>query len=137
MEFGAIVDIGGGKDGMVHVSEIKEGFVKNVTDVLNIGDFVKAKIIKVDPGKGKLSLSIKQLNSPTVESGEERRPREHGGFRGGHRDSGEHRGPKEGGEYRERKEQGDDKKNDSSFNNETSQPEEKKEKRGFFGRRKS
>ncbi len=65
MEFGAIVDLGAGKDGMVHVSEIKEGFVKNVTDVLNIGDFVRAKIIKIDPGKGKISLSIKQLAAPS------------------------------------------------------------------------
>ena len=79
MEFGAIVDLGGGKDGMVHVSEIKEGFVKNVTDVLNIGDFVRAKIIKIDPGRGKLSLSIKQLNAPTE-------PKEEGKTEGGRGD---------------------------------------------------
>jgi polyribonucleotide nucleotidyltransferase len=59
LDFGAIVDLGGGKDGMIHVSELKEGFVKNVTDVVNLGDFVRAKIIKVD--EGKIGLSIKQL----------------------------------------------------------------------------
>lgn len=59
LEFGAIVDLGGGKDGMIHVSELKEGFVKNVEDVLKVGDFVRAKVIKKD--NGKLGLSIKQL----------------------------------------------------------------------------
>ena len=59
LDFGAIVDLGGGKDGMIHVSELKEGFVKNVTDVVNLGDFVRAKIIKVEDGK--IGLSIKQL----------------------------------------------------------------------------
>jgi len=59
LDFGAIVDLGGGKDGMIHVSELKEGFVKNVTDVINMGDFVRAKIIKVE--EGKIGLSIKQL----------------------------------------------------------------------------
>ncbi len=68
LEFGAIVDIGGGNDGMVHVSEIKEGFVKNVTDVLNIGDFVRAKIIKMDGGK--IGLSIKALAEKTPEKSE-------------------------------------------------------------------
>ncbi|MFA5173178.1 MAG: polyribonucleotide nucleotidyltransferase [Candidatus Paceibacterota bacterium] len=59
LEFGAIMDLGGGKDGMIHVSELKEGFVKNVEDVLKVGDFVRAKVIKKD--NGKLGLSIKQL----------------------------------------------------------------------------
>ena len=59
LEFGAIVDLGGGKDGMIHVSELKDGFVKNVTDVINVGDFVCAKIIKIS--EGKIGLSIKQL----------------------------------------------------------------------------
>jgi len=59
LDFGAIVDLGGGKDGMIHVSELKEGFVKNVTDVVSVGDFVRAKIIKTS--EGKIGLSIKQL----------------------------------------------------------------------------
>jgi len=59
LDFGAIVDLGGGKDGMIHVSELQEGFVKTVTDVVNVGDFVRAKIIKVE--EGKIGLSIKQL----------------------------------------------------------------------------
>ncbi len=59
LDFGAIVDLGGGKDGMIHVSELKDGFVKNVTDVVNMGDFVRAKIVKTS--EGKIGLSIKQL----------------------------------------------------------------------------
>jgi polyribonucleotide nucleotidyltransferase len=62
LDFGAIVDLGGGMDGMVHVSELKEGFVKNVQDVLKLGDFVRAKVIKADPD-GRISLSIKRLTS--------------------------------------------------------------------------
>lgn len=56
MEFGAIVDLGNGKDGMIHVSELREGFVKEVRDVVKLGDAVRAKVIKVDNGKIGLSL---------------------------------------------------------------------------------
>src|SRR3989344_1275307 len=59
MEFGAIVEFGG-RDGMIHVSELKEGYVKKVEDVVKLGDFVRAKIIKME--NGKIGLSIKQLN---------------------------------------------------------------------------
>lgn len=59
LDFGAIVDLGGGKDGMVHVSELKEGFVKSVTDVLKLGDVVRAKVVRSEDGK--IGLSIKQL----------------------------------------------------------------------------
>ena len=59
LEFGAIVDLGGGKDGMIHVSELKNGFVKNVEDVVKLGDFVRAKVISAEGDK--VRLSIKQL----------------------------------------------------------------------------
>ncbi len=59
LDFGAIVDLGGGKDGMLHVSELKEGFVKKVEDVVKVGDFVRAKIIRVE--EGKIGLSLKQV----------------------------------------------------------------------------
>lgn len=60
LEFGAIVDLGGGRDGMIHVSELKEGFVKKVEDVVHMGDEVVAKVIRVDP-EGKIGLSLKNL----------------------------------------------------------------------------
>ena len=62
LEFGAIVDLGGGADGMIHVSELKQGFVKNVEDVVHLGDHVKAKIIKAE--NGKIGLSLKQMEQP-------------------------------------------------------------------------
>lgn len=60
MDFGAIMDLGGGKDGMIHVSELKNGYVKNVEEVVKLGDFVRAKIIRADED-GRIGLSIKQL----------------------------------------------------------------------------
>ncbi len=59
LDFGAIVDLGGGKDGMIHVSELKDGFVKNVQDVVKIGDEVTAKVIKSEAGK--IGLSLRQV----------------------------------------------------------------------------
>ncbi len=60
LDFGAIVDLGGGKDGMIHVSELKEGFVQKVEDVVRINDLVKAKIIRVE--NGKVGLSLRGVN---------------------------------------------------------------------------
>ncbi|MBI4085405.1 MAG: polyribonucleotide nucleotidyltransferase [Candidatus Liptonbacteria bacterium] len=60
LDFGAIVDLGGGRDGMIHVSELKNGFVKTVNEVVKVGDFVRAKIIRVD-ADGHIGLSLKQL----------------------------------------------------------------------------
>ena len=59
MDFGAIVDLGGGMDGMIHVSELKDGFVKNVIDVVKLGDFVRAKVYKVEDGR--IGLSLKRM----------------------------------------------------------------------------
>jgi len=60
LEFGAIVDLGGGKDGMIHVSELKDGFVKKVEDVVHLGNNVIAKVIKSE--EGKIGLSLKQVD---------------------------------------------------------------------------
>jgi len=59
MNFGAFCEILPGKEGLVHVSELSDKFVKNAEDVVKIGDKVKVKLIKVDE-KGRLNLSIKQ-----------------------------------------------------------------------------
>lgn len=59
LEFGAIVDLGGGNDGMIHVSELKSGFVKKVEEVVNVGDEVFAKVIRVEDGR--IGLSLKNL----------------------------------------------------------------------------
>ncbi|MDU4696841.1 MULTISPECIES: 30S ribosomal protein S1 [Paenibacillus] len=57
-QFGAFVDVGG-VDGLVHVSEIAWNHVDKPADVLSEGDKVNVKVLKVDPEKGKISLSIK------------------------------------------------------------------------------
>ncbi|MGG1876919.1 MULTISPECIES: 30S ribosomal protein S1 [Paenibacillus] len=57
-QFGAFVDVGG-VDGLVHVSEIAWNHVEKPSDVLSEGDKVTVKVLKVDPEKGKISLSIK------------------------------------------------------------------------------
>ncbi len=59
LDFGAIVDLGGGKDGMIHVSELKQGFVEKVTDVVKVGDVVTAKVIRSE--EGKIGLSLKAM----------------------------------------------------------------------------
>ncbi|MCX6788389.1 MAG: polyribonucleotide nucleotidyltransferase [Candidatus Jorgensenbacteria bacterium] len=59
LEFGAIVDLGGGQDGMIHVSELKDGFVKKVEDVVHLGEVVTAKIVRSE--NGKIGLSLKAL----------------------------------------------------------------------------
>ncbi|MCS6788972.1 MAG: polyribonucleotide nucleotidyltransferase [Patescibacteria group bacterium] len=62
LEFGSIIDLGGGQDALLHISEIKNDYVKNIEDVLKIGDTIQAKVIKIDEN-GKIGLSIKQLNN--------------------------------------------------------------------------
>jgi len=62
LDFGAIVDLGGGRDGMIHVSELKQGYVKTVQEVVKVGDFVRAKVIRADED-GRIGLSIKQLRT--------------------------------------------------------------------------
>jgi len=68
MEYGAFVDIAPGISGLVHVSEIAEGFVKDVRKYLKEGDEVKVKLLSKERD-GKLKLSIKQVDTPKVEEG--------------------------------------------------------------------
>ena len=60
MNFGAFCEILPGKEGLVHVSEIANRFVKDVSDELKIGDEVTVKVIEIDQ-QGRINLSIKQL----------------------------------------------------------------------------
>lgn len=59
IDFGAFVDIGVKHDGLVHISELSENYVKNPSDVVSIGDIIKVKVIKIDNDRQKVSLSMK------------------------------------------------------------------------------
>ncbi len=61
VDFGAFVDIGVKQDGLVHVSELSNKFVKNPMDIVSVGDEVEVKIIGLDMERGKISLSMKQV----------------------------------------------------------------------------
>ena len=60
IDFGAFVDIGVHQDGLVHISEITNRFVKHPSEVLSVGDVVKVKVLTVDEKKKRIGLSIKQ-----------------------------------------------------------------------------
>ncbi len=61
VDFGAFVDIGIKNDGLVHISELSDKFVKHPMNVVSVGDTVQVKIIGVDKNRGKVSLSMKGL----------------------------------------------------------------------------
>jgi len=95
VDFGAFVNFMGGKDGLVHVSEIRNERVENVRDALEEGQEVKVKVLEVDP-RGKVRLSMRVVDQATGEElPDTRPPREprEGGDRGprGDRDRGPRR----------------------------------------------
>ncbi|KAB3532061.1 RNA-binding transcriptional accessory protein [Alkaliphilus serpentinus] len=61
VDFGAFVDIGVKQDGLVHISQLSDKFVKNPMSVVSVGDEVKVKIIGLDIERGKISLSMRNL----------------------------------------------------------------------------
>lgn len=58
--YGAFVKLDDGYDGLIHISEFSDGFVRSIDDYISVGDFIELKVISVN-GK-KLSLSFKQLH---------------------------------------------------------------------------
>ncbi|MBA16621.1 MAG: polyribonucleotide nucleotidyltransferase [Sphingomonas sp.] len=101
VDFGAFVNFMGGKDGLVHVSEIKNERVEKVSDVLSEGQEVKVKVLEIDQ-RGKVRLSMRVVDQETGEELEDtrpaREPREKG-ERGDRGDRGDRRrdGGRDGG----------------------------------------
>jgi polyribonucleotide nucleotidyltransferase len=111
VDFGAFVNFMGGKDGLVHVSEIKNERVEKVSDALSEGQEVKVKVLEIDP-RGKVRLSMRVVDQETGAELEDtrpaREPRERGdrGDRGPRRDGGDRGG--RGGDRGPRRDGGGD-----------------------------
>ncbi|MBW8843155.1 MAG: polyribonucleotide nucleotidyltransferase, partial [Sphingomonadales bacterium] len=115
VDFGAFVNFMGGKDGLVHVSEMKNERVEKPGDVVSEGQEVKVKVLEIDP-RGKVRLSMRVVDQETGEELEDtrppREPREGGrdrGPRSGGGDRGGDRGPRRdgGGDRGPRRDRGD------------------------------
>ena len=61
IDFGAFVDIGVHQDGLVHISQICDRYIKHPTDVLSVGDVVKVRVLEVDVPKKRISLTMKEV----------------------------------------------------------------------------
>lgn len=68
IDFGAFVDIGVHQDGLVHISEISNDYIKHPSDALTVGDIVTVKVIGVDPAKNRISLTIKGASNAKPKS---------------------------------------------------------------------
>ncbi|CAN5387188.1 polyribonucleotide nucleotidyltransferase [soil metagenome] len=103
VDFGAFVNFMGGKDGLVHVSEIRNERTEKVTDVLSEGQAVKVKVLEIDP-RGKVRLSMRVVDQETGAELEdtrpprEERPRGDRPERGPRRDGDGGRGPRRDGD---------------------------------------
>jgi len=121
VDFGAFVNFMGGKDGLVHVSEMKNERVEKPGDVVSEGQEVKVKVLEIDP-RGKVRLSMRVVDQETGEELEDtrppREPREGGnrdrGPRSGGGDRGGDRGPRRdgGGDRGPRRDRGPDRGGD-------------------------
>lgn len=65
-QFGAFVDIGIKENGLIHISQIADKFVSNPLEVLKVGQVVKPKIIELDQGRKRISLSLKSDSTPSM-----------------------------------------------------------------------
>lgn len=73
--YGAFVALDGETQGLVHISEITYGFVRDINDYLAVGDEVKVKVLEVDYDAGKISLSIRALQEAPSNHNKPVRPR--------------------------------------------------------------
>ena len=70
-DIGAIVQLTSNHDGMVHISNLANKHVARISDIVNIGDTLKVRVVDVDEEKGRIGLSHKEY-TPPAEPGEER-----------------------------------------------------------------
>ena len=72
--FGAFVDLGNRKTGLVHISEVSNSYIKDIQDVLTVGDEVQVKVMEI-AGDGKVSLSIRRASADSSEETVEEKPK--------------------------------------------------------------
>ena len=70
VDFGAFVDIGVHEDGLVHISQITDKYIKHPSDVLKVGQVVTVWILKVDTAKNRISLTMREKNIPKTQEEE-------------------------------------------------------------------
>ena len=63
MDFGAFVDIGVKNDGLVHISQISDRYIKHPMDAVSVGDTVNVKIISIDRAKQRVGLTMKGMKN--------------------------------------------------------------------------
>lgn len=71
--YGAFVAINNKVQGLVHISEITYGYVKDINDYLSVDDEIKVKIIDIDEDSGKVSLSIRATEKPPIKHPKQKR----------------------------------------------------------------
>jgi len=64
VDFGAFVDIGVQQDGLVHISELSDAFVRHPLDAVSVGDIVCVRVLSVDKDRGRIALSMKTVKDP-------------------------------------------------------------------------
>src|SRR5438445_304229 len=90
--FGAFVDIGVHQDGLVHISELSDQFVKNASEVVAVGAVLDVRILEVDVARRRISLSCKSQQVPKTEQ----RPPRQDQPRGGPQEQGQRRDQRPG-----------------------------------------
>jgi protein Tex len=68
-QFGAFVDVGVHQDGLVHVSQLANRFIKDAREVVKTGDIVSVRVVEVDLARGRIALSMKRDAAPSSDSG--------------------------------------------------------------------
>ncbi|MBR1723644.1 MAG: helix-hairpin-helix domain-containing protein, partial [Ruminococcus sp.] len=79
IDFGAFVDIGVHEDGLVHISQIGDKFIKHPLEAVKVGDVVKVWVLDVDLQRGRISLTMKDPSKPHEQQSRERRKKGRGG----------------------------------------------------------
>lgn len=90
--FGAFVNLGNNQTGLVHISEVSDGFVKDIHDVLSVGDEVTVKVLTVG-NDGKIGLSIRKAVDHPQGEHDSHHDNQHGNHQGGNHQNNNHGRP--------------------------------------------